>query len=244
MGCPYIVNFDLVVRDKPQLFVEETRRICDGKTIVLDAGSGFDAYLWSNGAVTPSITISEAGTYTVTVSYDYGTLSCTDTKTIVVTESNVATINNVVINDWTINNNSITVFANGIGDYEYSINNIDYQDSSVFAELETGVYTIYVRDKFGCGTVNKDFYLLTYPNFFTPNGDGINDLWQIYYSKSEPNLKVSIFDRYGRLVKTLIGESDGWDGTFSNEKMPSTDYWFVVERVDGKIYKGHFTLIR
>ena len=244
LGCPYIVNFDLVVRDKPQLFVEETRRICDGKTIILDAGSGFDTYLWSNGAVTPSITISEAGTYTVTVSYDYGTLSCTDTKTIVVTESNVATINNVVINDWTINNNSITVFANGLGDYEYSINNIDYQDSSVFAELETGVYTIYVRDKFGCGTVNKDFYLLTYPNFFTPNGDGINDLWQIYYSKSEPNLKVSIFDRYGRLVKTLVGESDGWDGTFCNEKMPSTDYWFVVERVDGKIYKGHFTLIR
>lgn len=243
-GCPYIVNFDLVVLDKPQLDVEEIRKICNAETIILDAGSGFDTYLWSNGAITPSIAITAAGSYTVTVSYDYGTISCTDTKTIVVTESNVATINNIVINDWTIDNNSITVFANGIGDYEYSINNIDFQDSPLFTELETGVYTIYVRDKFGCGTVSQDFYLLTYPNYFTPNNDGINDLWQIYFSENEPNLKVSIFDRYGKLIKTLVGESDGWDGTFNNEKLPSTDYWFVVERADGKTYKGHFSLKR
>lgn len=243
-GCPYIVNFDLVVLDKPQLDVEEIRKICNAETIILDAGLGFDTYLWSNGAITPSIAITAAGSYTVTVSYDYGTISCTDTKTIVVTESNVATINNIVINDWTIDNNSITVFANGIGDYEYSINNIDFQDSPLFTELETGVYTIYVRDKFGCGTVSQDFYLLTYPNYFTPNNDGINDLWQIYFSENEPNLKVSIFDRYGKLIKTLVGESDGWDGTFNNEKLPSTDYWFVVERADGKTYKGHFSLKR
>lgn len=243
-GCPYIVNFDLVVLEKPQLFVEETRRICNGSSIVLNAGIGFDSYLWSNGATTSFTPVFTAGTYTVTVSYDYGAVSCTDTKTIIVTESNVATIDNIVINDWSFDNNSITVFANGIGEYEYSINNIDYQDSSLFTNLEAGVYTIYVRDKFGCGTTSEDFYLLTYPNFFTPNNDGVNDLWQIYYSENEPNLMVSIFDRYGKLIKTFNGNSNGWDGTLNNEKLPSTDYWFVVERADGKVYKGHFALKR
>ena len=54
-----------------------------------------------------------------------------------------------------------------------------------------------------------------------------------------------IFDRNGQLIKTLTQNNLLWDGTFQNEKLPSTDYWFVAEIPDTQqIIKGHFSLIR
>jgi gliding motility-associated-like protein len=85
---------------------------------------------------------------------------------------------------------------------------------------------------------------LIYPKFFTPNGDGINDYWKIKFSKTEPNLTVKIFNRYGTLIKELRKNSS-WNGlNQDNSQVLSDDYWFVVTRQDGKVYKGHFALMR
>ena len=81
---------------------------------------------------------------------------------------------------------------------------------------------------------------MSYRKFFTPNGDGINDKWKIDFSNLEPGIKVYIFDRYGKLLTGLDSASAGWDGTYNGEMMPSTDYWFVVDRTDGRVHKGHF----
>ena len=101
-----------------------------------------------------------------------------------------------------------------------------------------------VRDGLGCGIAEKEVALLYYPNFFTPNGDGYNEKWQIKYSVLEPQMKVTIFDRYGKVITSFGGMSDGWDGTLNGAKLPSTDYWFVVTREDGREYKGHFAMMR
>ena len=82
-----------------------------------------------------------------------------------------------------------------------------------------------------------------YPKFFTPNGDGYNDTWAIKYSHIEPNLKVDIFDRYGKLLKRLTNKNS-WDGKYNGYELPSTDYWFVVTRENGKEYRGHFNMKR
>ena len=83
-----------------------------------------------------------------------------------------------------------------------------------------------------------------YPKFFTPNGDGYNDFWKIKFSENEPHLMVTIFDRYGKFIKQFGSSSQGWDGNYLGEQLPSTDYWFVVTRENGKEFKGHFTLKR
>ena len=83
-----------------------------------------------------------------------------------------------------------------------------------------------------------------YPKYFTPNGDGYNDFWRIKFSENEPNLTVTIFDRYGKLITQFDSNNVGWNGTYQGNPMPSTDYWFVVKRENGKEYKGHFTLKR
>ena len=83
--------------------------------------------------------------------------------------------------------------------------------------------------------------------FFTPNGDGINDFWSLKTINGGCDYSLSIFDRYGKLLCRLNPINDKWDGTFQGVIMPATDYWFVVNYIDGtttKAFQSHFTLKR
>jgi gliding motility-associated-like protein len=243
-GCPTIFNVKLKVLEKPVLNIKENWTICENVPTTITAGSGFDSYLWSTNATTKSITVSQAGNYSVTVTKNYGANTCSTTKNLTIVTSNKATIATVETQDWTDTENIIAIYATGDGNYEYSLDGINYQDSNNFSGLASGSYTVYVRDKNGCGITKNDVYLLMYPRFFTPNGDGTNDYWNIKYSINEPSLKIEIFDRYGKIIKVLSKNSLGWDGTYDGQKLPATDYWFVVTRSNGKEYRGHFSLKR
>ena len=244
--CFQIVTLELQLVSKPFLNINDIMPICEGETITINAGNGYDTYLWSTNEVSSSITVSQPGNYSVTVSKNHGTTTCSSTKNFTVVNSNIGTISEIITSDWTQNENTISVLlgSNSFGNYEYSLNGIDFQDNNTFHGLENGEYTVYVRDKNGCGISSEDIYLLMYPKFFTPNGDGYNDFWKIKFSENEPNLKVKIFDRYGKFLFEFYPNSIGWDGKFNNIDSPSTDYWFVVIRQNGKEYKGHFSLIR
>ena len=91
-----------------------------------------------------------------------------------------------------------------------------------------------MRDLGGCGTVTGEVFLLNYPKFFTPNGDGYNDYWRVKYSEREPHMMTYVFDRYGKLITGFLPDSPGWDGRYNGEPLPSTDYWFLVIREDGR----------
>ncbi|MFM7089799.1 MAG: T9SS type B sorting domain-containing protein, partial [Bacteroidota bacterium] len=66
-------------------------------------------------------------------------------------------------------------------------------------------------------------------SFFTPNGDGKNDRWEIPALVFYPESKVYIFDRTGRLLVEYAGDSPGWDGTIGNIPASSGDYWYVIQ---------------
>ncbi len=242
--CYTTTSFLVVVNEQPVLLMDNQWPICEGDTVEIIADSGYDEYLWSTGETTTSIIVDEPGTYEVFVSNIYGDLICHTSKTVTVVESNIATITNIETVDWTQNNNIITVFVEGNGDYEYSLDGISYQDSNEFTNLPIDDYMVYVKDKNGCGIATKDVYLLFYPKFFTPNSDGYNDTWQLYNSEREPNNIIYIFDRYGKLIKQISPNGSGWDGSFNSNRLSSDDYWFVLERQNGKTYRGHFTLKR
>ncbi|MBW4360885.1 T9SS type B sorting domain-containing protein [Flavobacterium taihuense] len=84
---------------------------------------------------------------------------------------------------------------------------------------------------------------LPFPKFFTPNSDGYNDTWTIDFEYLEPNSVIRIFDRYGKLIK-ILATNTSWDGNYLNQPLPSTDYWFVVTRLNGAEFKNHFSLKR
>jgi gliding motility-associated-like protein len=242
-GCHQIVRLDLTLMSKPIITIPDTVPMCERNSVVINAGSGFDSYLWSTGATSQTIIISQADNYSVTVTKNHGTVPCSTTKTFTVALSNAATITSIDTQDWTDSDNVITVNVSGYGDYEYSLDGVNYQADNVFSGLNGGAYMVYIRDKNGCGIVKDDVFLLTYPKFFTPNGDGYNDNWAVHFSFYEPGLKVSIFDRYGKLVSQL-NHLQPWNGEFNGNELPSDDYWFVVTRASGKEYRGHFSLKR
>lgn len=107
-----------------------------------------------------------------------------------------------------------------------------------------GKHTVFIKDMNGCGTASIEVFVIGYPKFFTPNGDGINDTWQVDGVISQPNSKIYIYDKFGKLLKQIDSKGEGWDGLYRGNQMPSTDYWYMVQLEDGRIHKGHFSLIR
>ena len=109
------------------------------------------------------------------------------------------------------------------------------------------MYTITVYDTNGCEPVTLEAIVLDYDKFFTPNGDGYNDTWHIRGIQNQPNAKVYIYDRYGKFLKELEPDKEGWDGTYNGHNLPSTDYWFTVyyrENGTDKEFKSHFSMKR
>ena len=105
---------------------------------------------------------------------------------------------------------------------------------------------VYVKDNNRCGIAQKGVNVLGIPNYFTPNGDGYNDFWNIKGVNRAYNLKItiSIFDRFGKLLKQMKPTDLGWDGQYNDQIMPSEDYWYSIELENGRTAKGHFSLKR
>lgn len=137
----------------------------------------------------------------------------------------------------------------GGGDYEYSIDGVNFSTKNEFKIYKTGTYTITVRDKNGC-TVSQDYYIkyidVCLDNYFTPNGDGVYDTWGPGCTNIYDKLEFSIFDRYGRIIaKYHYGQK--WDGRYNGAELPSGDYWYVLklnDENDAREFVGHFTLYR
>lgn len=152
-------------------------------------------------------------------------------------------INDVIINDFS-GNNSVEIKTIGTEPFEYSLDGITFQDESLFTNVRPGDYIVYVRDNFNCELSKKQIYVLDYPRFFTPNADGYNDLWKIKNLDLYPMAIITIFDRYGKLLKQLNATSSGWNGSYNGIPLPADDYWFHIKLADSKTIKGHFSLKR
>lgn len=243
-GCYTDYPVGLVVNTFSTIITDEEVGLCENNPVILNAGAGFSSYSWNTSPVQTSQTISvdSAGTYIVTLT---NANNCSKTKMFTVTASGIATINDIIINDFS-DNNTITVDYSGLGVYEFSLDGTNYQTSPIFSNLNEGEYTVFVKDKKGCGTVSKSFYILDYPKYFTPNGDGTNDFWFIknLNKRNLQNSTIEIFDRYGKFIIQLNSRNLVWDGTLNGYALPSSDYWFTIQLTDGKTIKGHFTLKR
>lgn len=126
--------------------------------------------------------------------------------------------------------------------------NGSFQDSPYFTVQEPGEYEVIVRDKNFCGETRLVAHVINFPPFFTPNNDGFNDTWNVIGLPSHFNAKISIFDRYGKLLFQFNPKTSYWNGQYNNQPVPSTDYWFTIDYTDDKnnkhSYQSHFSLVR
>jgi gliding motility-associated-like protein len=241
-SCPYIVKQLLTVVPKPDFDLKTMYEICKGETLSLTLPAGYYDYEWSDGTVGQNAAFTATGTYSATITTLHGGVTCQTTQGFIVNVYDAPYVSDVITTDFAGNNNSITILPFSPNNL-YALNGGDYGQDNIFTGLEGGLYTIYVKDKGGCGVTAKTVAVLNYPNFFTPNADGQADYWHIKFAVTA-RVIVTIFDRYGKLITTVKPNDRGWDGTFNGHPMPANDYWFVIQQQDGSEYRGHFSLIR
>ena len=193
---------------------------------------------------------TEGGIYTLEVSNALLATQCAaPIEVFTVIESEPPTVTAVVTTQAFANTHIIEATATGIGDYEYNIDQGPWQDTGTFVGVNPGERIVNVRDLNGCGVGFAVVYVIDFPKYFTPNGDGYHDTWNIIGISNQLNAKIQIFDRYGKLLKEIRPSGDGWDGTYNGARLPSSDYWFVLsynEPVTGAptLLNAHFSLKR
>ncbi len=226
----------------PSYYMGADTAICDGDELMLDAGDEYPYFLWDDGSVNQYRVVEQEGDYWVEVSD--GCVWARDTINVgFLPQPYIAMIDTMIYAQ-------ISVLADGgVKPYVYSLNGEEFQMSNVFKYLVNGVYEVMIQDSNGClatDTVEINSIVdIDIPVFLTPNGDGINDYWRISGIERFPDAEIYIFDRYGKLLVTLKGDSQGWDGRYMGKLVPSDDYWFVVYLVHvKKTIKGNITLKR
>lgn len=213
---------------------DEYLTFCEGETIILEAGLLNMEYLWSTGETTSQITVNTPGIYTVEVT---NSSNCSTIKTIELLQIDVPVIESINSNGY-----QIEIHLSSNGNYLYSLDGSNYQLSNIF-EIEGGNYTIFVMAEGDCGLVSENYIHFVIPKFFTPNNDGQNDTFNLKGIESYSESEVYIFDRYGKLIKSAINQPFSWDGTYRNEVLQTSDFWYYI-RIENQIFKGHFTLKR
>lgn len=196
-------------------------------------------------AIVPFYAASSVGEYHVVLqNLKFGCEFSISTQVVFSQQPDV--FNVVFVSDLFTNNNTIDIIVEGNSTYRYSVDDGPFGSANRFENLSAGEHIAAVTDSYGCSILSQEFIVVDFPRFFTPNGDGNNDTWNIVGFPEIEKSEVSIFDKYGTL-QYKFSNGIGWDGTSNGRKAPSSDYWFRISYMKddlAKEFKSHFTLKR
>jgi gliding motility-associated-like protein len=213
---------------------DEFRDICENEELILDPNSSISNpnYQWDSGETTPTLTIQDAGIYSVEV---------TDGCFTEIITFNIIAIETPVIESVESIGSTIVVNLVTDGDYLYSVNGIDYQFSNIFPNMQSRLYTIFVKSNECDILAMQEHFHFYIQKFMTPNDDGKNDFFSLNLEQFFTSSEVYIFNRYGKLLFSAKNRNVNWDGTFNGNSLPASDYWYRIV-LDGQEFKGHFSL--
>ncbi|WP_374363754.1 choice-of-anchor L domain-containing protein [Cloacibacterium sp.] len=203
----------------------QNKTICKNTTAEVDAGTNFIYYKWSNG--TEGETLHNAtygiGTHYVELTSTNG---CVYKQSFTISEAVDPVIDSVIEQG-----NRITInVSGGTAPYEYSLDQINWKTSNIFYNLNRGIQKVYVRDSKKCSITEYEFSIIKLLNAITPNGDGLNDVLDYSDLRVKKEVKILIFDRFGKKIfSNKNSTSYIWDGTENGRPLPSGSYWYVLE---------------
>lgn len=225
-GCISNTTLLITVRPKIDLGGDEELYVCaEVFPFELPAIEGnYNNYNWSDGSTTKTIKVNDFGEYILTVTDQY---NCTGTKKFIVIESETPVIVNVEIQ------NQSTVIVTATASQQpihYSLDNGQWQESNIFENVSPGTHSIRTKLENGCVSEEYLVFIINSNNIITPNNDGYNDYWTIIDAHLIKGSKLTIFNRYG---KVIYEQSDNrpfiWDGKENNSVVPSGIYWYKLE---------------
>ena len=251
-GCTVTTNLNVSTISFANMTLTGDTDICAGESSLLSVNNAPEGstYSWTGGGTEDqtssklSVSPNESTEYNVTASKGH----CSSKMSLKVDVHEIPALEVVLeIAEDGIQRNLLAQAEGGSSPYTYTLDNFLSNDDGRFDNVGGGYHQISLVDYYGCSTDTT--VSVTIPlvpdKFFTPNGDGNNDLWQIRNIESVPAY-VYIYDRFDRKVAEFTpGSFTGWDGIYNGHQLPSADYWYVIrEAATGKTLKGHFTLHR
>jgi gliding motility-associated-like protein len=243
-GCLWRDSISISVKPSPVIDIGKDTTLCTGQTLILSAANSNATYLWQDGSEQSDFSVMEAGRYTVKVDIN----GCDTTGVITVKYDDKPIVN--LGNDTTI-----CITQKLLLDASYPQATYQWQDGSTgsqFLVSTAGQYSVQISNR--CGTMNQSVIVkyencacqVSVPNAFTPNNDGINDIFKPKFICSLSNYSSKIFNRWGQLIFESHDMSQGWDGYFQNQPQPSGTYVWVIQYQDlftGKLVRKQGTVV-
>ncbi|MDQ0476522.1 gliding motility-associated-like protein [Chryseobacterium sp. MDT2-18] len=230
--CPSTAKINLKVNTPTKsMSLLNKYMICFGETILVDAGSENVMYKWSTGETTRTVNFSKTGNYSVVLTNANG---CSYTHNFTISDENQPKIQ--VVNQ---TNNSIEVIAEGgAKPYQYYFNGVA-QSSNILQNPAASSYVIQVKSAAGCLGPPKTVYFIKINNTFTPNADGINDVWKIENLAKMQEVSILIVDRNGtKVFESTNPTKTEWDGKANGRTLPTSTYWYVISWYDAVTQKA------
>lgn len=221
-GCSATAKIELIPLPIKKSPVLVDKYICIDATTDLDAGPGYDSYLWNNGATSSGIRGVGVGEYSVVLEKN----GCLLTQVVRVKKAVEPVIQQIEINNTT----ATVVVVGGKAPYKYAVDGTtNWQDSNTFTGLSRGQHKFYVKDAYNCTPNSAEVTIPNLLNAITPNGDNINDYIDYSDLAYKDNLSFVVYDRYGNMVFTGNKFNNyKWDGRNFDKKIITGTYWYHV----------------
>ncbi|CAN5125677.1 hypothetical protein BH09BAC5_BH09BAC5_09420 [soil metagenome] len=226
--CTSIDSFNISIAPAPVININSPSAVCTGASVTLNA-SGGQTYLWNTGGTTSTLTVNPTSTttYSVTVTSS-SNCSAIDSVTVQVVQPPVASIFGGTA---TCTGMATTLSASGGSSYLWSTG---ASTSSIqVAPTLTSTYTVIVSNGICSDSASVRVEILDeestlyIPNVFTPNGDGINEMFSVGASGIN-NFQGMIYNRWGELLFTWNDFSSGWDGTYKGNLVSEGVYVYLI----------------
>ena len=252
IGCTNTAVQTITVNTLPTLTIN-TPTACMGASALFTA-SGASSYTWSptTGLSSSTGSVVTGNPNSTTVYSVSGTNNgCIGTVTGTFMVVPLPSVGLTASSNTVLNMESVSITASGGGTYVWSTG-----ETSATINLnpqQTTAYCATVTSAAGCK--NSDCINITVmetstiyvPNVFTPNGDGVNDVYFLM-STNITSFNLNIFNRWGQLIFNSNQPSKGWDGTYGGKEVPDGVYIYIIDAkgIDDVIYKktGHVTVMR
>jgi large repetitive protein len=238
-GCSGFDTVQVTLFPAPVVNLGADVSICDGEVVTLDLSNvAADSYQWNTGETTPSIQITDPGIYSVLVVAN--NCSTSDTMEVILkADPPVVSLGN---DTSFCKGTPFTLIPSGSDIVAYLWQ--DGSSAATYSVTATGLYTVKVSGE--CGedsasvsiTIEDCGCLVSVPNAFTPNGDGINDRLLPLYNCPIENVYLAVFNRWGEKVFETNTLGVGWNGVYKNELQPTDAYVYYVSYFDVTLGKS------
>ena len=224
------------VHATPIISLDKDSVLCAGSTRNLTAGEGYSRYVWNNGSTDPSLNVSDTGKYWVSVTSQNG---CTAADT-----AYISTFGSIP-SHFLPRDTTICQFAKLTIQPTYAYQNYLWSDQSTGSTItvsQPGLYQLQVTDSNQC--VGSDSLLLAtkeclqglfVPNAFTPNGDGLNDVFRPLLFGNITRYRFAVYNRWGEKVFETQTSGQGWDGKQNGVPLGNGAFvWYCQYQLDGQ----------